>query len=120
MNREIKFRAWDEETNEMSYDFLSKNWLKVCIKSPFVKIMQYTGSKDKNGKEIYEGDLLRITCNFYFRKEILIDEVVWWEKGSWLCNDWCFFELINNAAEGEQEFEVIGNKYENPELLETL
>lgn len=43
MNREIKFRAWDKETKEMSYDFLSKNWLKVCIESPYIELMQYTG-----------------------------------------------------------------------------
>ncbi|MGA5692882.1 YopX family protein [Cytobacillus pseudoceanisediminis] len=98
-------------------DLFQSDDLDYKNKSSF-EIMQYTGLKDKNGKEIYEGDILKITCNFYFRKGIEIDKVVWWEKGGWLCNDWTLSELIDNHEEGEQEFEVIGNIYENPSLLE--
>lgn len=112
MKREIKFRSWDTETKEMSYDFLNKHWLMVCIESPYVELMQYTGLKDKNDKDIYEGDLLRITCDFEHRKDVVTDSVEFW-NGSFCCNDWLFYELIENGAKETQEWEVIGNIYEN-------
>lgn len=125
--REIKFRAWDSYANKMinHYFVMDSNGNALEISYGHIsatlsayKLMQFTGLKDVNGKEIFESDILKITCRFELRKEVLIDEVIWWEEGSWLCSDWCFFELVSNGVKGEQEWEVIGNIYEHPHLLE--
>lgn len=106
MNREIKFRGWNgrrwtrEYTlNEMLCEYLENNGLKE-------KWVQYTGLKDKNGKEIYEGDLLK-------DMDGNIDEVIF-DGGSFLVKhsetNYDFIAVINY-------FKVIGNIYENQELL---
>ncbi|MEB3103069.1 YopX family protein [Ferviditalea candida] len=118
--RDIKFRAWDTETKEMSYDFLGKNWLKVCIESPFVELMQYTGLKDKNGKEIYEGD---ITVSEHASYSILWDENMAQfkakiEKTDSVLTKGCSFPLWQYIENNEKcRIEVIGNIYEHKELI---
>jgi uncharacterized phage protein (TIGR01671 family) len=119
--REIKFRAWDTETKEMSYDFLSKNWLKVCIESPYVELMQYTGLEDRNGKEIYEGDVgegehATYLIQWNVEKAQYQAKIV---KTKSVLSKNCSFPLwqyIEN--DGGCRIEIIGNVYENPELLE--
>jgi len=51
MEREIKFRAWDKKSKIMKYDI-------NIISNSFGELLQFTGLKDKNGKEIYEGDII--------------------------------------------------------------
>lgn len=121
MSREIKFRAWDTETKEMSYDFLNKNWLKVCIGSPYVELMQYTGLKDKNGKEIYEGDVVKVKirggysdhyCDIEYKKVVMYDNLLAQWRPFDRCRMW--------RDEGKSELsavEVIGNSFEHPHLL---
>jgi uncharacterized phage protein (TIGR01671 family) len=70
-------------------------------------LMQCTGLKDKNGKLIYEGDVVKETLTDFINKEIIT--VVKWDKLNASYN----FENLQNC-----EREVIGNIYENPELLE--
>ena len=81
-------------------------------------LMQSTGLFDKNGKEIYEGDIVKYKCC----PEIYVEEVIYDNKH---CNfgtidkdgeTFSFDALISDIHVGC--FEVIGNKYENPELLE--
>ncbi len=117
MNREIKFRAWNNLENTM-VDCI--NWtmrhLSTNNETDF-KLMQYTGLKDKNGVEIYEGDILHCIGEDCCGKKQNFKETV--EYNSELCKyniggDWgyrgeTFMDLY--------QFEVIGNIHENPEIL---
>ena len=125
--REIKFRAWvatdyDEGDNPINFhmvqwsrDFFDDTSEVTHFGSGFPDgddciLMQYTGLKDKNGKEIYEGDIVQETgglpCEVYWRDEAAGFEFVY------VGNSW----MPNVDAVGRW-FEVIGNIYENPELL---
>ena len=119
--REIKFRVWDsEEIISLSEAFLKyligiqeddkSNQLEVFYNN--VKLMQYTGLKDENGVEIYEGDIIKHDVN--------MSQVFYNSKH-------CAFMLNGIGVKtrgylrlGQVSFlwiEVIGNTYENPELL---
>jgi uncharacterized phage protein (TIGR01671 family) len=125
--REIKFKAWCEEMNDYVCDEDLSQFVwrieqgQLSLYDPLFAIkelvlMQYTGLKDKNGVEIYEGDLLRL----------------WREDGEYYkplevhyCALWCQF-VVEDVQNKEQfgirqdfeEFEVIGNIHSNPELIE--
>ena len=95
--------------------------------SPF-KLMQYTGLKDKNGNEIYEGDIVR-NDEFKVINPIKKEDMIRYIKevrfdvahGEWYLineNDPNFDNLVENGGIfGIDSWEVIGNIYENPELL---
>lgn len=126
MEREIKFRAWLNRRKKMIYDVQKGSgeisiemWKFGEILEKF-PVMQYTGLKDKNGKEIYEGDILL--------GRFILDEV----------EDHIFLSLTEDEKETQsivfvvddifypytnqipEDLEVIGNIYENPELLSNL
>lgn len=119
MQREIKFRAWDKENKEMlevedlhwdytTGEFLIRNTMySDYFASDDMILMQYTGLKDKNGVEIYEGDYLERKFN------IITSGVVEFRKGAFGVRgkDGKFRE-INLLTD-----EVIGNMYSNRELL---
>ena len=113
MPREIKFRAFDKDKNEWFgkpfslREAMALTWLHT---SPTVNLifMQYTGLKDKNGKGIYEGDIVRQTSLLQSRRTTI--DVIEWERDG--------FVMLNGGRIGrENRLEVIGNIYENPELL---
>lgn len=111
MNREIKFRAWDEVSEKMlnwNY-FLDTNMKNTFIapESTGLILMQYTGLDDKNGKEIYEGDIAKY--------ENMIGKIMFF-NGSFILSD---FEETEEWELGviNEELEIMGNIYDNPELL---
>lgn len=115
--REIKFRAWDYEARRMLYSASLAPRISEAIygwdkngDATSLKLMQYTGLKDKNGKEIYEGDI--VVFSIGNPEPILKREVKWDDDGYWypICT-----EVIENFD--YDLFEVIGNLYENSELL---
>jgi len=130
--REIKFRVWDKKEKEM-YDVLTLNryykdkpmtitWIGNLFNFPVPPtaqkgiseeeennyiLMQYTGLKDENGKEIYEGDIVikrfENPKGTKWEKKIVVEIPDFY--GEWFCGGI------------DDEYEIIGNIYQNPELL---
>ena len=112
--REIKFRAWNTDYKEMWHwkDVKQSTPIRLLEEANNVVFMQYTGLKDKNGKEIYEGDIDEYskTQVIYLLEEGGFCLARFDEKGRVSART-----RLNNG--NEKCLEVIGNIYENPELL---
>lgn len=118
MNREIKFRGKNYENKWKYGDLVQEKWKQgkaIMIKKettawsvPEDTVGQYTGLHDKNGKEIYEGDILKGTFyGFPMPEYDYVFQIYWDEKEKGFMAS--YFE--------PSECEVIGNIYDNPELL---
>jgi len=120
MNREFEFRAWLTKYNKMVNIYSWNIWQEYFMCSEYdsefyldeTPIMQYTGLKDKNNKEIYEGDILFESFGEKYYKVVF-------ENGSFKAEfkgdfEEYSFDLIDVV---EQGCEVVGNIYENAELL---
>lgn len=119
--REIKFRAWHKQEKDM-YHFINFSGVNdyyngdlMTLKCGFpdeLVLMQYTGLKDKNGKEIYEGDIVK------YCEEYIQEDLIKWSNG--------IIEYGGSGfkidGKGELDFygddiEIIGNVYQNKDLL---
>ena len=131
MNREIKFRVWDK-VNYMSKPFTLDSLMRKHIQfTSDCPVMQFTGLKDKNGKEIYEGDILRIVtesgrvesfiCKWgLHRRDMASGWTVDIPSFSFVNSDgFPTFPIVENYLNGHDLdiIEIIGNIYEHPHLL---
>ena len=112
--KQTKFRAWNKKHKRWMFDYKEFGGFALLGETVLVEglrevplieiqdmeIMQYTGLKDKNGEEIYEGDILDF------------NGIIEFKDGSFVVNGW---EPIGEMAVDNQK--VLGNIYENPELL---
>ena len=128
--REIKFRAWDGEKmhspiewsdngvlypNEYIYDNCPNKGdlgLLYNIGRGGVEMLQWTGLVDKKGVEIYEGDVVKTKNSKY---KVIFDKCCFWGVDE--LGKYPIYQIRNYVLDDER-FEVIGNIYENPELLE--
>ena len=143
--REIKFRAWCEGKtmfpNSKRLLMVKRDFGEVWNKGDGIIWMQFTGLLDKNGKEIYEGDILQLHCGSEdgaTERHKIKAEVMWnkdrfvasipnkivkvkggSEAGKMLSwreiHTWCGMHTC--LLEWQSKLEIIGNLYENPELL---
>ncbi|WP_162986466.1 YopX family protein [Virgibacillus sp. Bac332] len=136
--REIKFRAWNKDQEIMCYDDedrtkeymdgilstrigLINSWLSTPEYEfdyrSLYEVMQYTGLKDKNGKEIYEGDLITLTDPYINQEAIGVAKIVFSYDyvGGWVAE--ANYRHLNIGTRTHM-ISVVGNIYENPELLE--
>lgn len=111
-----KFRAWDSEKKEIevfkTYEEISELFLALSADDGFYSIMQSTGLFDKNGKEIFEGDIVLVLDSPY---TVFYDN----ERGSYRLkphDDRWNVDYMSNFSHGGN-FEVVGNIYENKEYL---
>ena len=123
--RTIKFRAWDKERKEMRYE----DWKDMCESDCCYcytqkenVIMFWTGLKDKNRKEIYEGDIVKVFGAFSNDEHSLFK--VYYDNGCFRC------KLIGNDKDNHtglpdddilsmfDDCKIIGNIYEDSKLLE--
>lgn len=130
----IKFRTWDNECKVIrDYDELKGLTLDALDASDF-KLEQFTGLKDMNGKDIYEGDILRLSRNepktyIYDDKDNLKSKIIMPktvtetapvtnDAGAFGVSVKGVFLTLREVDKGQQNIEVIGNIHTNHELLE--
>lgn len=141
MNRKLKFRSWNlEDKNwensaylELDGNYELKNIMLWKYPEKYI-IQQFTGLKDKNGREIYEGDIVSFSGNLtaddscglepngFFYDENSIHSIIWNEKlAGWDLNfdenDIIKYKRDTRGLLLDGSCEIIGNIFENPELL---
>lgn len=128
--REIKFKIWDGKhfltgqeldniviSNDGEILILESN--ELCLAGDEYQLRQFTGLKDKNGREIYEGDICNIRRYEHLdkTKKWIVAEVIWGCEHGWNFRSYYGKDFIGTRFTEVDEIEVIGNIFENKELL---
>jgi len=118
--REIKFRAWDWTQIHYWWFSVHATWVieETPLSGKLSSIMQYTWLKDKNWKEIYEGDIVETVDAFHWEDKIFKCEVKykgWHYYADWFNNWWTWWDYSESV--NWKDCVVIWNIYQNPELL---
>jgi uncharacterized phage protein (TIGR01671 family) len=138
--REIKFRAWDKGIETMcsviSIDFKSelahlefthkngKVYGDPAVAFHKLELMQYTGLNDKNGQEICEEDIVYFNDFAYDRtgghvEDNILNGKVYFDSGMWLIETAKGHYTLCDSILNDEELEIVGNIYENPEILKS-
>lgn len=113
MNREIKFRAWDHKQNRMQSEWIGY----LRFGKGRYPIMQFTGLSDKYNVDIYEGDIMAGGNSTEGR----YNHVIEWDKtGTRFCARRVHGDVVCPVSMLYIQGKVIGNIYENPEMLDRL
>ncbi len=129
--KDLRFRAWDDLGNKIEkfawldeYNHFNGEDLTNTHYGNIISVEQFTGLHDKNGKMIFEGDIVKICGNESYSCESFSTDDEWEFTGK-IVYESCMFLIGNkewmplyDTVEYELDVEIIGNINENPELLE--
>ena len=127
MSKEDSFRAWDKVLKEMKYWSLEDIWSSELMPefSEYI-IMQYTNIKDRDLKKIFHHDIVKVYGHSKYDPDKIVHDLgyVFWDERelTWIVkiplDGGAEFEKLSKFYSLPDYIEVIGNLYENPELLE--